>query len=139
MRRDVIQFVNMQRITVPMVSDDEFQFRDDLKHHWLQKACFWILRKIGAYRKFGSEVVETINVQPESVLTQIFRQREELEDVHFTDASQIIIGGDDYMEMMSSPEIRQYMEFGADVYSPKGIIGLTIKVVPWMKGIVVIP
>jgi hypothetical protein len=123
---------------------DAFELRRDKKYVWVQRACFWVLKKIGAYYIKHTISYSRIPIEPDKFMEKLFKQRVELEDIYYTRPSQLFIGAQDYEELMGSPEIRQMLQFNAQYwvkeegYRPE-IMGLSVTIIPWMKGILVMP
>lgn len=140
MKDSTITYVHHKLKLTQMVSDNSFEFRKDLKYHWLQKACFWILRKIGCFRQFTDESIVVSRFQPKSFMDSIMKQRFSIEDIYDIRPERLVIGAKDFEDLMGLPEFRQYFSFsaGAD-FNNLQMFGMTIEVVPWMKGCVLLP
>lgn len=107
---------------------------------WLQRACAWLLTKLGAIYLDDRQVVERRRISPDSLMESIYRQRNDLFEFFGRGGETLLIGGEDYGRLMHESAMNQYVEFRAEYRKggPPKIMGLTVKVVPWMGGMVVI-
>lgn len=118
-----------------------FQVREDRPAVWLQRVCAWVLGRLGAVYMEERCRVTTHLVQPMRLLEAISRQRAEVFEHLGREGSSIAIGGEDYAELMRDPELRSlhFFEFTTECRSAGRVFGLRIQIIPWMKGIVVLP
>lgn len=115
---------------------------------WLQKACCWIMKKLDCEWFEPTAKITRIEVDPMRFMQEIFRQRESLYSLIRKDGQTLLIGADDFLEAMGSPEIYQQFCFKAQINRSHRnrwgevemkILGLDVVVVPWMKGMVILP
>ena len=76
-------------------------------------------------------------------MERLFRQNSYLQKEFNMKPSKLFIGTEDYTEIMGGDEMRQMLQFNTtynfgDRYGTH-IIGLEVKVIPWMRGIIVMP
>ena len=50
-----------------------------------------------------------------------------------------LVGGEDFQQLMGSPEIHNVLNFSAPIGWGREIYGLKVEVIPWMRGMVVLP
>lgn len=147
MSDNVVQFVTKRyhHETKHIVQDHAYQFRDDRPCRWLQKACLWVLKKLGAHYIHKQAVVtETKHVLDiDSAFKAIRIQKEKLFRDYHLYGTRVLIGSDDFAELMASDEINAYAIFTKKMELWGGnlctIFGMTVEVVPWMKGVIVMP
>lgn len=137
-RIEFIQTRNSYR-TVQLANRWEFT-----PHGRLTKLVRWILRlavKHGHIKPAFDRVCDVTRhvVHPSSVIEAIARQKPEVFDQIGRHATTVAMGSDDYSELMRESDIHQYLSFPAKVRDERGVLGLTVKVVPWMRGVVVLP
>ena len=53
--------------------------------------------------------------------------------------SRLLIGAEDFEELMHEKEISESMTFRANYYDHQEIVGLKVTVIPWMRGVLVLP
>jgi hypothetical protein len=140
-----IMGVEELREYVPFELSDRFGFRKDKGLHWLQRACLWVLRKIGC-NAFGEELKVTRQlIKPKGVADALMQQKHVAD--HVFDAPhkihRVCLGPAQYREMMHEPWVAGYANFLA--YAHGGLdgkpmlFGLEVTVVPWMDGVLVLP
>jgi hypothetical protein len=79
-------------------------------------------------------------VDAEEFMDKLWKQKRALFDQFNREPQQLIIGADDYEQMMHCENIRQLFTFNASYnYGRNEIYGLKITVIPWMRGICVMP
>ncbi len=122
---------------------DSFAFREDKKYWWVQKTCFWILKKIGAYNQEQTFSYKKFTIDPQSFMERLFRQKSYITEEFNVKPSKLFIGDEDFSEMMSSKEIRQSLSFNAtynfNIGNETKVMGLKVSIIPWMRGIIVMP
>lgn len=136
-----IRFVTNIEHRVSYNNKDAFQFRKDRPLHWLQKLCLFILMKLQAYCVDYKTVYETRSIDTDSFMEQLLTQRENLVRLFNMKPSTLLIGSEDYVELMrevafSNP---QYFSFDTSYNHDLEILGLKVHVIPWMKGCLVMP
>lgn len=138
------EYVETQTIRTLTEFKDGFEFRSDKKYHWIQKFCFWILRKIGAYRRENIHSFKKFTINPDSFMERLFKQNSYLQKEFNMKPSKLFIGAEDYTAVMGGDEMRQMLQFNTSYHFRDGrcgieIMGLKVTVVPWMRGIIVMP
>lgn len=79
-------------------------------------------------------------IDADKFIENIIRQKRALFDGFRKEGQRLLIGSEDYAELMSSPEVREHhFAFQAEVGMGRSIVGLTVEVIPWMRGAVVMP
>lgn len=123
--------------------EEDFTFRKDCGWVWLQRLCFWILAKIGAYRRDETvEVVKYVDIQRDEIYDAVL---EAIEDAHMFDRkpTMVVFGGEEWRNLMNSPRpVDMIMDYHLRRDDIRGlgysVRGLPVKVVPWVKGFAVI-
>jgi len=144
-RNQEVHFVALKERRLITELHNSFELRKDKKHVWLQKICFWLLGKLEAYRQEESIAFTRHAIEPKKFLDALFNQRLELDAVYNLRAHTLLIGAQDYEELMCSKEIYQMLSFNASTevrwgrYGRGEIMGLKIVVIPWMKGTLLVP
>jgi len=147
----------MTRATVSQIySPTKFQFRVELGWLWMQKLCFWILRKIGAQAIEFDTKISRLDIQYKTLIEAINKQRAELFTQYALEGKYLLMGAQDYAELMVDPTLINHMisfsipdavyreertanrsTFGVD--TSYVIMNLNVVIVPWMKGMIVMP
>ena len=123
--------------------EDAYAFRKDRPAHWLQKICFYILKKLKAYHFKKTISVERHEINAKDFMERLFIQRRELQSYFNIRPTVLLIGAEDYKEMMGNKLVQQSLTFKTEyVYSSRNrgnitkqiALGLTVHVIPWMRG-----
>lgn len=106
----------------------------------LRKVFAW-LAKHGHMGNVYDEKVEYTRhrVDTDSLLEALFRQQSEAMRVLSRDVTRVLMGPEDYAKLTSAPEILQHMTFNAMARDRHGVFGMTIEIIPWMRGVLVVP
>lgn len=138
-----ISFVNHVEKISFVDSSNTFSFRKDAKAHWLQKLCFAILRKLGAFHQMEMVTIERHTIDSSSFVERLFKQKEGIHKFFNKRPKVLLIGAKDYAELMQSKEFNQQFSFQAQYFYGNDrvvqIFGLEVKVIPWMSGVLVMP
>lgn len=73
------------------------------------------------------------------LVENIFKKKSDLMRNFHKDGQRILIGGADFQELMATPFISTQFMFSAQCNSSYGILGMNIEVIPWMRGMIVMP
>ena len=124
---------------------ESFEFRKDRPAHWLQKLCLFTLRKLKAFH-FGKALsVERHTIDAKSFMERLWKQRTELHSYFNMRPTVLLIGAEDYAEMMQDKLVNQSMSFQAEyLFSSRNreghtksmVLNMTVHVIPWMRGCV---
>jgi hypothetical protein len=130
---------------VPM--EDAFEFREDRPARWLQRACLWVLRKLGCYA--AKEVIEYqrhhIGRDGERFMMRLMRAKASIQGAFAREPQRLLIGSEQYAELMEETLSNSYFAFEAQSFwgngpgRPPTIVGLTVEVIPWMRGMLLLP
>ena len=121
-----------------------FSFRKDKKWHRIQRACFWLLKKIGAFSrdKEISYSYKTVAYDPSKVTEYVHRQANYILSRENRHPRYLYVGPQQFHELFNS-EVARYMSFAplsiTDQYPAPEFAGLKIIVLPWMEGVLVVP
>lgn len=136
--RQTIEFITLNTIAEHYDVTVAFQLRTDRSLPWLQKICIFVLRKLGAFYRGQTLTVERHPIDAKSFMERIVRQRAELEVLFYRQPTQLLIGAEDYAELMDElVAATRLFSFKADYNVANQVFGLTVKVVPWMRGVLV--
>lgn len=136
-----VEFFTRRDRRVPFVRKDAFALREDRGFVWLQKLAIFVLAKLGCQLVEDRVEVQRVVLDGRTFVERILKQRAELERHFNKRAVSLLIGAEDYADLMGSPEITQMLTFRADdAYMYRGeFMGLTVTIVPWMRGLLVMP
>ena len=138
-------FERLPPVSEVVQHEDVYEFRRDRKWQWLQRLCFWVLGKIGAFRQDTMAVYNYGPTDPKPLKEAVFAQIENVVEFERFDSDELVvlIGRPQFKELVSNREMYQCLGWGMtldvrDAYS-KRIYTIPIAAVPWLDGIAVVP
>ncbi len=119
---------------------DKFEFRTG-RHEWLQKICFWILRKLHCnahdltfYRQW--KVPQPGETVYEQLLAHLFNV---LDETHYEPEELLIVAGrETFMDLVKDKNAAVALHFDLKGRGHR-LWKTPVTVVPWMEGVLVIP
>ena len=110
------------------------------RFQWAQRLAWRFLVWEGAIKPVEGNVFKRHVIEGTCFIDRLIKQEIALFD-HFNKHGQrLLIGSEDYAELMNSPEVKNHhFCFAAKVNYGDGILGLKIEVIPWMRGAIVMP
>lgn len=145
-RDNIIQFVETEATHGCLwVHDDAFSYQPSRGLKWLQRACFWVLRRIGCYHVSNFSTYRRIVVDRAASVHEIMRQQANLRSSLGTGGEVLLIGAEDWKEILQSePMFFSPMAFNGHYYVPRypgdaERKELRVCVIPWMRGMVLVP
>lgn len=141
---DVVELRRIPRI-VPLL--DSFEFRKDRPAHWLQRICLWTLRNLGCYSSKEVEEVtrHVIGRRGETFMNRLLKAKAAIWGHLEREPQTLLLGSEQYAELMHEVPSNVTFSFGAEYYMGNGanrrptVVGLTVKVIPWMRGMLLLP
>jgi hypothetical protein len=95
---------------------------------------------LGGQCPFDSVKVVRVPVNGKDFMDALWKQRRALVESFRREPTKILMGGEDYEALMRSPAVRQSFVVNAEFhYGKREIYGLTVTVIPWMRGTLVMP
>src|SRR3990172_5772277 len=100
--REVIEVIRQERLSAVVEIKEAFEFRKDRPAHWLQKLCIWTLRNLGAFHRGEVVTIEShvIGKNGRNFISRLSEQMHNLQDAFNREPSRLLIGADDYAELM---------------------------------------
>ena len=134
-----VEFVLTKESSITTLVKDNFQFRKDKKYHRIQKLLFWGLKKLECYAETETVFFEKHTVATNNFLDALLQQEQELIALYNVRGAFVLIGSEDFSRMTNTPEIRNVFEFSSMYHRDNEICGMRVKVIPWMRGVLVVP
>ena len=125
---------------VPML--DAYKFKPHGRAMWLQRLAWRFLNWRGAMEQAYEPTVKVTRhlIDSDRFIDRLLKQKRSLFDAFNKEGQRLLIGSEDYAELMNSPEIgHHHFDFRAEVGFGRSIVGLKVEVIPWMRGAVVMP
>ena len=128
----------IEQLPLPKMTDYKYayQVREDRPLVWLQQLCCWVMDKLEAYAQDRSIAYTYKDVDISNLVRGIYTQVGLLDRDHNLQGKRVLIGSEDFAQLCNAADARYHltvyardMKFG----------GLTVTVIPWMKGILVMP
>ena len=136
----IIEFVAMTEMRTRFDNTEAFQLRMDRLAPWLQKLCFCVLRKLGAFCVSEGVTIERHTLDARTFMERLFKQQEGLRQFFNMRPTKLLIGAEDYGELMREVvATTQMFSFRAEYGCGHEIFGMTVQVIPWMRGCLVMP
>lgn len=138
-----ISFVETRRHINRVRREDVFCLKPASGWVWAQRICIWVLRKLNCqwYEEVESYTRHVIDT--DDFIKNLSLQHKGILDHCHREAGRLLMGAEDFQDLMSSPLVSQQMQFMASyAYAEHGrreIFGLEVTIIPWMKGILVMP
>lgn len=122
-------------------------------HIWLLRKAWAFLHWRGALRQAMVDHLDyqRVVIDPDDVMKRLLAQRRALFEMHQT-PREVLIGAQDFEELMDTPEIQRQITFNAQLLTRSArdvecgwrdqdttVLGLKVRVIPWMRGMVVMP
>lgn len=141
--KQTVTFVEQYATFKTVTDNNAFAIREDRPHLWLQKACCWVMGKLGAYRVDSQTKIEYRTIDADSFMVRIAKQHSAVFELLNREPKELLIGAEDYAELMRETPAHYLFDFNAQyVRGERGvaqIMGLKVRVIPWMRGVLVIP
>ena len=120
-----------------------YSFNRDRGFVWVQRLCFWVLGKLRcSYYDSAVVDVERHLIDPDRFIDRFFEAYDEL-DLRYGRRPRIIyIGSDDYAELMAADGMSMPYSFRAEFMvgnnGHRSFHGISVEVIPWMSGVLVV-
>jgi hypothetical protein len=137
-----IEFVASNSVTEMVEMLDAFKFKPMGRAQWAQRLAWrFLLWRRAMTQAYEPKVITTRHlIDSDLFIDRLLKQKRALFDGYRLEGRRLIIGSEDYAELMTSPDvIPHHFNFRAEFGFNRQIVGLDVEVVPWMRGAVVMP
>lgn len=143
-RHDTITLLQNTRVAHSVMYDPPAYRYLSLPRGWRQRVADWCWRLLhrleclddATYERYTTE---TVTFNPANVIESILKQRMECMRDWDTMPTQIILGDEDFAQFRMEAGRTGLMQFTMDGHGRPEFNGMRIVVVPWMRGVVVVP
>ena len=144
MRTDKITLLQNTRVAHAVMYDPPAYRYRLLPRGWRQRVAGWCWRLLHRWdclsdATYDRYTTETVTFSPENVIESILKQRMECMRDWGTMPTQIILGDEDFAQFRMEAGRTGLMQFTMDGHGRQEFNGMRIVVVPWMRGVVVVP
>lgn len=138
---DLVRFIYTKQDLNWTDAKDAFEFRKDRPLRWIQRILFFLLRKIGAYRRMKELQVREVAFHVTYLMDSLMRQQHEvMQRSHDYRALGVLMGNDEFERLTGEMlEIGHHLTFKTPYHCRKEIFDMPIAIIPWMKGMLVVP
>lgn len=144
--QNIISYHIAQNYTRGM-NPDVYEFTPGQGWTWLQRICFWILKKIGANHYDTKVDIKRVEINLNELTDAVLRQAAEVYERENKKPAYLIIGRKQEMELTRQASNHLFMfhvphTYRANVSSrhyENIFAGMKVVVVPWIDGIFVLP
>ena len=141
--KQTVAFIEPYSTFKTVTDNNAFAVREDRPYLWLQKACCWVLGKLGAHRRDTQTKIEYRTIDADNFMVRIAKQHASVFELLNRRPKKILIGAQDYAELMRETNTHYPFTFNASyAIGERGvarIMGLEVQVIPWMRGVLVVP
>ena len=139
--KQVIQFYQTDTVREYVELADQYQLRADRKMLWLQRICFWVLKKIGARAVRTDLLIKKNTIDIKNLFDLVLRQQYELYGKYLLESRHLLVGYDEYSKFMDGT-LNSHFAFEVPKHQlNNGLVvsGMRVTLVPWMSGVLVLP
>jgi hypothetical protein len=141
MNTQIVDFRLTKIENVRSYEPDMFAVRTDRPAVWLQKLAVFVLRKLGAYAHRNDIVCRRVSIDKGKLFKALIEQRDELMRHYNERPVTVLLGPEDMNDLLgeSVDDSFQWPHVKFEIDGGWSAWGMTLEVVPWMKGILVMP
>jgi hypothetical protein len=125
--------------------DDIYRYNQEGRIPWLQRLCFWILKKLKAYYIENVSQTSIITIDKNKTLEEIIR-KVSVDFFYDSNCKYILVGRDVLSDLRKlNQELSFYIpqafyeSYGSGCSTRGEYMGLTIIYIPWMMGALPLP
>lgn len=106
---------------------------------WYEALQVWLIRKLGGTHPCDTIKYVRIPIDGKTFVEKLFKQHEDFIKNLRPEPTRILIGAEDFQKLMGSPEFNQPFSFMAEFGYSRTLYGLKVDVIPWMRGMLIMP
>ena len=139
-----IHFLKTDRIDTFREAPDRHQFAEIGRYKWLQRQAWRFLQWSGAIKPSVDHMIafQRVEFDSQDLIKNILKQRSEIFEHHDGEPKTLLIGSEDFEQLMGLPQINSSMSFMAELHGgyrgERRIFNLQVRVIPWMRGALVL-
>lgn len=125
---DHIDFVEWRELPLPYMPK------------WWDRPRWWLVHLLGGSCPFDTVKVIRVPVNGKDFMERLWKQKRALVENFHREPTTLWMGGEEYEELMQSPIAREMFFVHASFnYGEREVYDLTVRVIPWMRGMLVMP
>jgi len=107
---------------------------------WHYRIRWWIVKKLGGTNPYETVKVTRIPVDGKTFADRLFTQKRYIYEQFGREPVSLLMGSEDYEELMDSPEVYKMLSMTSSFnYGQHDVYDMRVTIVPWMRGILVMP
>jgi hypothetical protein len=138
----IVEFFTTKADAVKSYLPNTYQLRKDRDWLWVQKLAIWVLRKLGCFAIQEDAIITRHRFDGNTLLEAIMAQHSEVMNIYHRHGERLLIGFEEFRDLLGT-EMREPRSFAMQYrwHEKNGytVCGLKVTVIPWMKGILVVP
>ena len=144
-----VQYLATKREIRDVFLPDQYQLRPSQGYVWLQKAAIWVLKKLKCYAVKKEAIFSKITIDPYKLMEKLLAENANLAMEYNLRGERVLMGYEDFSRLngenihFSSPisfEAPYLMSSSGDYDKWESVVcGMKITVIPWMRGILILP
>lgn len=141
MNREVIDVYELRSIPKVVELKDAFELREDRPAVWLQRACLWVLKKLGCYAHKETISVErhVVGKHGKKFMERLWARKKAIWGDFEMEPTRLLLGAADYQELMQEACTGGF-SFDARWFQGRDreVMGLKVEVIPHMRGMLLL-
>lgn len=138
-----VEFIKTNESLRWIILEDAWSLRKDFRWKWMERLARWVIRKIGVNAREPYVEVERLLIDPADIMTKLFQQRSALLEMRH-EPKRLLIGSEDFAQLMHNKEMHYHFSVGCEYFKSDGrggrrVMDLEVEVIPWMRGVLVMP
>lgn len=137
-----IEFVDWRTTSSLELIRDGYKFRPKGRWQWLQRLAWGFLERAKVLEPAYEQkvTIERYSIDGKDFIAKLYKQRGSLFRFFNKEGQTLLIGAEDWAEITQSKSVpRDMFGFRSELHNGYGFMGLHVTVVPWMRGMVVMP
>jgi len=140
--QQLVQYVTTTRDSRDVYMPDAYQLRTERGYVWLQKLAIYILRKLGCFAATKETTVLKHVFDTKGLAEALWRQRAEVFELYHMRGARLLVGYEDFERLTGIPMYKPFsfeVPYSAMEAGKPTVFDMQITVIPWMKGMLVLP
>lgn len=108
-------------------------------YRWWDKPRWWLVKLLGGVDPSETVRVVRVPIDGKTFMERMWKMRRSFIEQLRPEPTRMWIGAEDYEELMDCKDITESFRFDANFGHGRRIYGLDVTVIPWMRGMLVLP
>lgn len=106
---------------------------------WWDKWRWALVRRLGGACPLDTTRIDRYVIDGATFADKLFKQKRELFERFDLRGATVLMGAEDYRELMSGPDVVYAFSFASEFNYNRLVYGFNVRVLPWLRGVVVMP